>query len=171
MELLADTIPVVDGRILWVALNASLSGMPAAVEHGCGTRASGQVDWTAPPAHRPLPESTGRSSSASCRQWRLDFWCALQKSDGARLPSRGALCVRSVSSLNQRKTPSDHTTRVGGGVMRLRITRWATRNQNVYRTKTLTTYGQRIQEAGVSLRGWSPTQLRPTVTTHQPSQR
>ncbi|QDV84021.1 hypothetical protein TBK1r_29640 [Stieleria magnilauensis] len=37
-----------------------------------------------------------------------------------------------------------------GGVMRPRIIQWATRDQDAYRTKTLTTCGQRIQEAGVS---------------------
>ncbi|QDV86001.1 hypothetical protein TBK1r_50180 [Stieleria magnilauensis] len=133
--------------------------------HGpsCLVRVKGQ------PAHCPLPDSTGRSSSASCWQWRLDFCCALQKSDGARLPSRGGLCVRPVLSLSQRKTASGNTTRAGGAAIRLWITRWATRDQNVCRTKTLTTYGQRIQEVGVSLTTRSPMQRRPTVTTRQPS--
>ncbi|QDV87526.1 hypothetical protein TBK1r_65570 [Stieleria magnilauensis] len=58
-----------------------------------------------------------------------------------------------------------------GGVRRLRITRWTTRDQDDCYTKTLTTCGQRIQEAGVSLSGWSLTQRRSTVTADQPPKR
>ena len=37
-----------------------------------------------------------------------------------------------------------------GGVMRLRITQWATRDQDGDRIETLTTYGQWFQAAGAS---------------------
>ncbi len=53
--------------------------------------------------------------------------------------------------------------------MRLRITRWATRDQDGDRIETLTTCGQSIQEAGVSLPARSPTQRCPIVTADRPS--
>ena len=48
-----------------------------------------------------------------------------------------------------------------GGVLRLRIARRATRDQDGDRIETLTTCGQMIQEAGVSLTAWSHMQRRP----------
>ncbi|WP_372897545.1 hypothetical protein, partial [Stieleria sp.] len=58
-----------------------------------------------------------------------------------------------------------------GGVMRLRITQRATRDQDGDRTKTLTTCGRRIQETGVSLTGWSHAFAEPIDTARQPSKR
>ena len=55
--------------------------------------------------------------------------------------------------------------------MRLRITRRGTRDQEDARTKTMTTYGQTIQEAVVSLAARSPTQLHPAFTAHRPPKR
>ncbi|QDV82631.1 hypothetical protein TBK1r_15630 [Stieleria magnilauensis] len=56
-----------------------------------------------------------------------------------------------------------------GGAMRLRFTQWATRDQDGARTKTLTTCGQRIQEAGASLAGWSHAFAQPIDTARQAS--
>ena len=58
-----------------------------------------------------------------------------------------------------------------GKVMRLWITQWATRDQNVARNKTLTTCGQWIREAGVSLPGWSHAFTQPIDAARQPSKR
>ena len=100
---------------------------------------------------RQLLESPARSSSASHRDRRLYLIGSAQTATAARLPSSGASCVQGIWSFTKRIT-TIITHRMSRGRRAPADTAWATRDQDVVTDSSLMTFGQRIIEAGASLR-------------------